>query len=515
MNFNDSSLVKEIVLMNITMVFGNASVIMAVIFNRRLRTTRYYMISSLAVADICLGIFVIPFAGINLILKRWPLGLKFCRIYLTSDILFSTVSVLHLCAIAWDQFIAVRFPFQYKSVLNNIIIWSVIAFIWVVSGLIAIIPVNFKMDWYQEPTRLENYLNPEYCFVQIRKEFTMIVLPLTFYLPMISMVAIYLYIILTIRRRFRKICQVATRVEGIKNNLFSTSPYSTVSRHNKDSTIRFKSIANVGTSYIDSKDQDNRCKKDKNQKRQEETEMENIGSRGEIMAGNENENMMKYRKVLLMVGLNFLLRKLNLFKRSSIFVKMDSMGKFEREECKSGENSSQNNEKLADPCKIQNKAEKIGTHPSLKSSVYSRVGEVMNESRNFQLNPATTNYLNSPRPKTLVKRSITILSVSQQNNAQNLNSFLAEARLKKQVRALKTVGMITLAFVICWTPFCLIMVWQSVCWCLSEQALNSMLWLGYLNSCFNPYIYAVWNNDFRMAYSTIFKSVRKCCSRAK
>ncbi|CAK9296849.1 unnamed protein product [Gordionus sp. m RMFG-2023] len=553
------TLASLIVLMNIAVVFGNVGVIIAMLFNRKLRTTRYYMITSMAVADVCLGIFVIPFAGTNLILKKWPLGLEFCRIYQTSDILFSTVSILHLCAIAWDQFIAVRFPFHYKTVLNNTTIWSVIAFIWVVAGLIAIVPVNFKTQWYREPTMLENYLNPQYCFIQIRKEFSFVVLPLTFYLPMISMVAIYLYIIVTVRKRFRKIYGVAPKGEGITSNLCSITFFpSTFSRHNNITINQRKRKTDLGTNISYTEQQYHNTKpKNKVQKRQpnkeqNKTELESVESQGEVMNENERENIMKYRKVLLMLGLNFLLKKMHVIKPSNV----NSSGRCEGEEI-SGGNGLETSIKHIDGGKTHIKVNKIGpelavkfiggnskvevmSNPSLIPTIHTK-GNKFNRKIKFQTqsiisvnstqvsyegqamttiniindnNQAANNKLNILRPNNIAKNAVNTFDTSHHNNAQNLNSFLAEARLKKQVRALKTVGMITLTFVICWTPFCFLFVWQSACWCLSDHALNSIMWLGYMNSCFNPYIYAVWNNDFRKAYSTILKSVYKCCKRA-
>ena len=81
-------------------IFGNILVILSVFTFRPLRTVQNFFIVSLAFSDMLVAIMVMPFHIVKHLLKHWTFGKIFCQIFVASDVLLCTSSILNLCAIA-------------------------------------------------------------------------------------------------------------------------------------------------------------------------------------------------------------------------------------------------------------------------------------------------------------------------------------------------------------------------------------------------------------------------------
>ncbi len=97
-------------------ICGNILVILSVFTFRPLRTVQNFFIVSLAFSDMFVAIMVMPFHIVTHLLKRWVFGKIFCQIFVMSDVLLCTSSILNLCAIAVKKFIFQNF-FVYKNFL--------------------------------------------------------------------------------------------------------------------------------------------------------------------------------------------------------------------------------------------------------------------------------------------------------------------------------------------------------------------------------------------------------------
>ncbi len=97
-------------------ICGNILVILSVFTFRPLRTVQNFFIVSLAFSDMFVAIMVMPFHIVTHILKRWIFGKILCQIFVTSDVLLCTSSILNLCAIAVkiDFFILKNFQKKKK-----------------------------------------------------------------------------------------------------------------------------------------------------------------------------------------------------------------------------------------------------------------------------------------------------------------------------------------------------------------------------------------------------------------
>uniref|UniRef100_H3BVR7 5-hydroxytryptamine (serotonin) receptor 2C, G protein-coupled-like 1 n=1 Tax=Tetraodon nigroviridis TaxID=99883 RepID=H3BVR7_TETNG len=166
-------------------VGGNILVILAVSLEKKLQNATNFFLRSLAVADMLVGILVMPVSLINILYDyAWPLPSALCPIWIYLDVLFSTASIMHLCAISLDRYLAIRNPIQHSRFNSRTKAMMKIAAVWTISiGVSTPIPV---IGLHQEDKVLVNgscVLNEE--------RFMLIGSFVAFFIPLVIMVVTY------------------------------------------------------------------------------------------------------------------------------------------------------------------------------------------------------------------------------------------------------------------------------------------------------------------------------------
>ncbi|KAL0963682.1 hypothetical protein UPYG_G00309510 [Umbra pygmaea] len=130
-------------------VTGNILVIIAVSLEKKLQNATNYFLMSLAVADMLLGILVMPVSMVTILYDyRWPLPFDLCPIWIYLDVLFSTASIMHLCAISLDRYIAIRNPLHHSRFNSRTKARLKIMAVWTISvGISMPIPVLGLRDY--------------------------------------------------------------------------------------------------------------------------------------------------------------------------------------------------------------------------------------------------------------------------------------------------------------------------------------------------------------------------------
>ncbi|KAM4738982.1 5-hydroxytryptamine receptor 2B [Anableps anableps] len=217
-----------IVMVIIPTIGGNILVILAVSLERKLQNATNYFLMSLAVADLLVGLLVMPIALVTILYNsRWPLPDFLCPIWLFLDVLFSTASIMHLCAISLDRYIAIKKPIQHSQYKSRAKALVKIALVWLISICIAIpIPIKGLRNLHNSNDTNNNNItfnSNHTCLLKPDTFSTFIIFgSLTaFFIPLTIMMIIYL---LTVQVLRKKVYLLRSKV----TQRFSSSPISTV-----------------------------------------------------------------------------------------------------------------------------------------------------------------------------------------------------------------------------------------------------------------------------------------------
>ncbi|XP_034755718.1 trace amine-associated receptor 1-like [Etheostoma cragini] len=185
--------------LSVITICGNLLVIISIFYFQQLHTPTNYLILSLAVADLLVGIIVFPFSmAFSLSSCLYHDGI-FCKVRSSFDITLSTSSILHLCCISIDRYHAVCQPLTYRSKINHCVVVNMIVVSWGGSSLIAI-SITIA--------GLNNDKCGERCFIDVLIA-NNIGFILSFYLPVIILLCIYLKIFLVAQKQARSIQNTA------------------------------------------------------------------------------------------------------------------------------------------------------------------------------------------------------------------------------------------------------------------------------------------------------------------
>ncbi|KFP89964.1 D(3) dopamine receptor [Apaloderma vittatum] len=181
----------------LAIIFGNVLVCLAVLRERTLQTTTNYLVVSLAVADLLVATLVMPW-GVYLEVTGgvWTFSRVCCDIFVTMDVMMCTASILNLCAISIDRYTAVVKPVQYQystgqSSCRRVSLMIVI--VWMLAFAVSC-PLLFGFNTTADPS-VCSISNPSFIIYSSL---------VSFYLPFMVTLLLYVRIYLVLRQRQKK-----------------------------------------------------------------------------------------------------------------------------------------------------------------------------------------------------------------------------------------------------------------------------------------------------------------------
>ncbi|CAL1547253.1 unnamed protein product, partial [Lymnaea stagnalis] len=156
-------------------------------------------IVSLAVADVIVGIIVMPMSAFYIFTERWMLGVAVCQIWIGVDYTASTASILNLFILSLDRYWSVRQPLKYLHKRTKRRAMTMIGIVWAVSSL-WIIPIS---SWHYFAHGGVRTVENEKCDTEYAKNsaFKLVTAFFNFYLPVSVMYILYFRIFIAIRKR--------------------------------------------------------------------------------------------------------------------------------------------------------------------------------------------------------------------------------------------------------------------------------------------------------------------------
>ncbi|GFR98782.1 5-HT4 receptor [Elysia marginata] len=170
-------------------VFGNTVVILAVITHKRLRTITNAFVVSLAVADMCVALFVMPFSIYQQINnKQWFLGEVLCKLSSSLDVMMCTVSIFHLSCLAVDRYLAICRPFLHER-LTVKLISIMLVLCWITPIFISFIPIlnGWNHKGIEHIVACAFPIEADICVFVVNLPFAIICSLIAFYIPVVFM----------------------------------------------------------------------------------------------------------------------------------------------------------------------------------------------------------------------------------------------------------------------------------------------------------------------------------------
>ncbi|XP_011314269.1 alpha-2A adrenergic receptor [Fopius arisanus] len=463
----------------IVVVVGNVLVIIAIATEKALKSIPNWFIASLAVADFCLGLVIMPFSLANEIMGYWIFGYWWCDVYSAMDVLLCTASIMNLCLISLDRFWSITHAVAYLKKRTPVRAVLMIALVWLLSALVCIPPL---LGW-KRPRVEEEY--PK-CMLSEDIGYVLYSALGSFYLPSCIMVFVYIRIYYAAKQRARRGIRKQPRPRrtappespDIRQTSFTQLTPATDSRQSPGITI----IENVAT--IESP--------------QVQIPIVTCDYASDVSTSEADPtvNLASEEKDTLKVGMPMPMQKLNLkatlsangdgkpspnaparCRAPSVGIDVDMVSEFEPSSSDSG---------VVSKCAAVKPLKLRICRPIFGKKAVGKVKkEPSNDPRHgnrdgISVEAKTPKYRDPEREKRRIAR-------------------------KKEKRATLIVGLIMGSFIACWLPFFFLYIIKPMLPRVSIPGLASTIafWLGYMNSALNPVIYTVFNKDFRRAFRRI------------
>ncbi|KAE9413794.1 hypothetical protein Angca_007017, partial [Angiostrongylus cantonensis] len=161
-------------------VAGNCLVVIAVCTKKYLRNPTGFLIISLAIADLIVGLVVMPLNSLfEMANHEWILGLTMCDLFHALDILASTSSIWNLCVISLDRYMAGQDPIGYRDKVSKRRILIAICCVWMVSACL-----SFPAIIWWRTTSPHLYENKEKCLFTDSAMYVSFSSLVSFYIPL-------------------------------------------------------------------------------------------------------------------------------------------------------------------------------------------------------------------------------------------------------------------------------------------------------------------------------------------
>lgn len=172
-------------------ILGNGLVVIVMYMSPIYATQpSYIIITSLAVADVFVGLFSMPIkAKIQWHQNYFCLPQFVCWIHMLEEVIFSVASASHLFAIAAERYVGVKYPYRYKTIVSRHRVTMVVGFIWLTSFISSMLSA---IRW-KSPFSLSIESANNICLNNNREYFTILYV-LCFMVPFFFMSFVYHFV---------------------------------------------------------------------------------------------------------------------------------------------------------------------------------------------------------------------------------------------------------------------------------------------------------------------------------
>uniref|UniRef100_T1IJG8 G-protein coupled receptors family 1 profile domain-containing protein n=1 Tax=Strigamia maritima TaxID=126957 RepID=T1IJG8_STRMM len=484
-NLKDAGVLASFVilgLINVVVIGGNTLVVMAVFVHHKLRTVTNLFIVSLAVADLLVGLAVLPFSTAYEVLDVWLFGTIWCKMWLAVDVWLCTASILNLCVISLDRYLAVTRPVSYPNLMSPPRAKALIAGVWCVSFIIClpglmttvqtepIQPVvisnisSLDAGANNSNTTLDSWTNltstsPRRgckCELVSDRGYRIYAALGSFYLPMLVMMFFYW-----------RIYRAAVETTRAINQGFKTTTMGGRFEEQR-LTLRIHKGRSSTDFYAGGS--------------------ESVKSNGTCSSHATTSTSSSFKQKEIKPSSRVGLKGV----RTSVTFPPAGRGKFFGAKKIKGEDNTKSKQTAQHQWLLLNHGPKSRTNSNTSdqddpTSSGIGTGDDFNSSTHQDTPTSGSGAVIARMGKRNIKAQV--------------------KRFRTETKAAKTLGIIVGGFILCWLPFFTIYLVEAFCSeghsCIPHSLFSVFFWLGYCNSAVNPCVYALFSRDFRYAFKKI------------
>ncbi|XP_041639547.1 histamine H1 receptor [Cheilinus undulatus] len=491
-SFQNAMLGVSLGLLSLLTVVMNLLVLYAVKREKSLHTVGNLYIVSLSVADLIVGATVMPLNLVYLLEDEWKLGRAVCQFWLIMDYVASTASIFSLFILCLDRYRSVRQPLKYLKYRTRGKASAMISGAWLLS-MMWIIPI---LGWRSfthvdlKPEE-ENKCDTDFRFVTWFKVITAV---FNFYIPSILMVWFYTHIYLAVRQHLRDRERIIHPTDSFGENEVGQKALSPVKNVSKSP----KQECEVPMKLSKRERLLDQNTLDQVYSLEETDKTKAASSRSHRKIG------VKCQQTSLLAMTSKRLKRCSLSpeeKQPDVETPL-SQPLQQEVNCPEGNNDNKLQASLNE-CHVTVPNSVSGVSDvGLVSDVQKLASALNNFSPSCTL-PWTDEGVGDAKEDP--DNAVTLRQTWQRFLYQS-RQRIQSLRIHKEHKAAKQLGFIIAAFLLCWIPYFIVFMVMAFCReCVHHDLHMFTIWLGYINSTLNPFIYPLCNGNFKRVFKSILK----------
>nr|AWJ68182.1 putative octopamine receptor 2 [Hirudo verbana] len=460
-------------------VLGNVLVMISLSRFKTLRTVSNLLIGNLAVSDFLLATTVLPFSAVYECLGRWMFGRAACNLWLLADVLYCTASIWNICIIALDRYTATLFPLWYRERRSSRQACLYVAAIWFIAAATCTPPLFGWNDLSENYVTHDNFSSVYLCILFQTPSYVVYSACFSFYVPFALTLLLYLQVVFVLKKRLKFIRKRSDNYSAMKP-VVDCQPIKTL-----ESGVGFQVPSYEFPQIF--------CHQAEDQQESADQNFVDLNC------------STKSPVTHLSVGPVFTISDQS---NNSISV----------------EDVSDVHAVLLTPLSLHEQ-QQPRTNFSNRISLHVPGGKLTslaeNEAKSESLSPLSSSVLKGHdkhqdvRKASIVDRVKTPLKAENcgENRARKKHKNCAKKYERREMRATLRMAVVIGAFCTMWIGFFTLYLVVGLCQsCKIPRSIEAFVfWLGYSNSAINPFLYAIFNVEFRKAFKKVLgiRTIRK------
>ncbi|KAL1007806.1 hypothetical protein UPYG_G00091840 [Umbra pygmaea] len=476
-------------------VFMNILVLYAVKKERTLHTVGNLYIVSLSVADLIVGATVMPLNLVYLLDDQWRLGRVVCQFWLIMDYVASTASIFSLFILCLDRYRSVHEPLRYLKYRTRGRASIMISGAWILS-MMWIIPILGWRSFAQVDRKpeMDNKCDTDFRFVTWFKVLTSV---FNFYVPSLLMLWFYSRIYMAVRQHFREREKIINPTDSGAEHR-TGHQVQTGKRQGKSSKKEKKEkhchLDQYTLDQLYSSTDTVETNAPREPKSEKYSKMGNSLVRVTKCQKRTVKDKMKRRTLSFQDKNSDSDIPLNLSSLALGFTPSEDHNVQKYYISVSDSDIAVPPNSVAGVCEITD----VEKYTMLYNQDYNQSHKA--DTPHWPQEDTEHGEGTNPDPKA---NAVTLKQTWQKFCAQSCERIQG-LQVHKEHKAAKQLGCIIAGFMLCWIPYFIAFMVMAFCQsCVHHNLHMFTIWLGYINSTLNPFIYPLCNDNFKKVFKKI------------